>query len=618
MKPILLVAPYEDLYEQAKEIITKHNDLEIILAHLDEAVQIAQDGVNDGVEIIISRGGTQYTLEHCGLNVPIVEIPIAPYDMVSAIHKAKKYGKNICVIGFDNVIRGVEKLGSILDVNIMAYLVYSEVEAESAIRESIGIPIDVVLGGSLAEKLAKKFGIPTVKLETSSNVIEYSINEARKILLITRQEKEKAEQYKAILHYINEGIIAVDKCGIITIYNPAAEKIIGLDREFVFGKKIEAVIKNSKLIDLIKTNRPYLGQVHTYNNKLTLTNAVPINVNDEVVGAVATFEDVTKIQEYEHTIRTNLMKKGHVAKYNFSEILGKSTALLHAKDIALKYSKVDSTILIIGESGTGKEMFAQSIHLASSRQTRPFVAVNCAAIPINLLESELFGYEGGAFTGAKKEGKLGLFALAHGGTIFLDEIGEIPIELQARLLRVLQEREIRPIGADNVIPIDVRVIAATNRSLIEAVKSNKFRKDLYYRLNILKLVVPNLRDRKEDINLLCRYFLNKYTAKLNKQVEFSQDAFDILIEYPWPGNIRELQNMMERLSILCNQVITKKDILEMLDEYDTLLQKPEKPLKSIKKNLIIETLKECDGNRTLAAKKLKISRTQLWRYLKNN
>jgi len=617
-KPILLIAPPIQLYRLAKELTRQQEDVEVELAYLDQAVQVARDAVANGAEVIISRGGTYLQLERCGLPVPIVEIPVNPFDVLNAIHSAKKYGRNICIIGFANVIQGVERIGSILDLNIRTYLVSSEKEAVQCLDEAVPLGVDVVMGGSLAEKLAEKRGIPTLCLETSPDGIERSINEARRIVLVKRQEKEKAEQYRAILHYINEGIIAVDKSCEVTMFNRAAEKLIGIKSEEALGKNIKEVVGNNNFNEFIRQNSPQLGQLQTFHNTQILANSVPISVNGEVVGAVATFQNATKIQEYEHTIRADRMKKGHTAKYNFDDILGKSKVLLETKKVARQYAQVESTILITGESGTGKEMFAQSIHLLSSRRKGPFVAVNCAALPANLLESELFGYAGGAFSGAKKEGKLGLFAVAHGGTIFLDEIGEMPIELQARLLRVLQEKEIRPVGSDTVIPVDVRVFAATNKSLLEEIKMNRFRKDLYYRLNVLKLQIPGLRERREDIALLCDFFIKKYNFRLAKKLEISAEALRVLEGYPWPGNIRELQNTMERLTVTCDEkVIIPCHILPLLDEY-TVSAPHEKPLKNVQKKMILETLDQCSGNRTLTAKQLGISRVQLWRNLKDS
>ncbi|MHC1761066.1 MAG: sigma 54-interacting transcriptional regulator [Negativicutes bacterium] len=615
--PILLIAPFTQLYSLAEELIGQCDDIELELAYLDQAVQVAQRGVANGTEVIISRGGTFLNLEQCGVPVSLVEIPIDPFDVLNAVYHAKIYGRNIGIIGFANVIRGAERLGSILDLHVRTYLVTSEEEAVKCLDDAINFGIDVVLGGSLAEKLAKERGIPTVTLETSKEGIQRSVNEARRIVAVKRQEREKAEQYKTILHFINEGIIAVNKNYEVTIFNRAAESIIGLKCEAVMGKKINDVMGNADFSTLIRHNRPQLGQLLTFRSTPALTNSVPINVNGEMVGAVATLQNVTKIQEYEHTIRTTLIKKGHVAKFTFADILGNSKVLNEIKKIAWQYSQVESTILITGDSGTGKEMFAQSIHSASLRKRGPFVAINCAAIPANLLESELFGYSGGAFTGAKKEGMLGLFAIAHGGTIFLDEIGEIPTELQARLLRVLQEREIRPIGSDSIIPVDVRVIAATNKSLIEEVKSGKFRKDLYYRLNILALRIPSLCERRGDIALLCQYFINQHNIKLKKNLEISKEAFDIIEGYSWPGNVRELQNVLERLAVTSDGVIKPRQIMQVLDEYDKA-SPDEKPLKRVQKTLILATLAKCSGNRTLAAKQLGISRVQLWRCLKED
>jgi PAS domain S-box-containing protein len=619
VKPILLLAPYKEMVTLAEKVTAGAHDVEVRLGLLEQAVKIARDAEQMGVEAIISRGGTALAIQKANLTAPVVEIPVSPYDMLNALHRAKKFGKNVAVIGFDNIIRGVENLGPILDINIKIYHINNEEEANHYLEDVLKSKIDVLLGGTIAEDLAIKHGIPTVLLETGANAIEFSINEARKIVAVRRKEKEKTEQVKAILHYISEGVIAVDENGRVTTFNPAAERITGIRQTDILGKVITSVIENSKLIEVMKHGKPELGQLQTFGSTLGLTNRVPIMIKGKTVGAVATFEDVTKIQEYEEKIRSTLLAKGHIAKYSFSHILGRSKPLLEVKEKALKYAKVDSTILITGESGTGKEMFAQSIHTASRRNKGPFVAVNCAAIPENLLESELFGYEGGAFTGALKEGKKGLFTQAHGGTIFLDEVGEISFDLQARLLRVLQEREVRPLGSDKVIPIDVRVIAATNKNLLEEVNSGRFRRDLYYRLNILNLRIPTLRERKADIGLLCHEFIKKASFKLLKEIKFSNEALDELINYSWPGNIRELENVMERLAVLCETTVTKAQVREILEEHcHSITREGKSLLKEIEEDIILKTLEECQGNRTLTAKKLGISRTQLWRFLKKH
>ncbi len=293
------------------------------------------------------------------------------------------------------------------------------------------------------------------------------------------------------------------------------------------------------------------------------------------------------------------------------------------------YAEVDSTVLIMGETGTGKELFAQSIHNYSLRADKPFVAVNCAALPENLLESELFGYVEGAFTGARKGGKTGLFELAHGGTVFLDEISEMTPNLQARFLRVLQEKEVVRIGDDKIIPVDVRVIAATNRDLYEYVDEGKFREDLFYRLCVLRLDIPPLRERKDDIYELVLFFLELKSKTLNKKTpKLSQNIIEKLVNYDWPGNVRQLENLIERCIVISNEKEINDEILsEAL--FITPSYKPIKDknisesannsidvLKNIENDTIKKVLQETNGNKKLAAEKLGISVTTLWRRLK--
>jgi transcriptional regulator with PAS, ATPase and Fis domain len=298
------------------------------------------------------------------------------------------------------------------------------------------------------------------------------------------------------------------------------------------------------------------------------------------------------------------------------DIIGESRALKRSKMLARKYAAVDATVLITGESGTGKEMFAQSIHNLSGRKNGPFVAVNCATIPENLLESELFGYEEGAFTGARKNGKAGLFTIAHRGTIFLDEITEISFILQARLLRVIQEKEVIPLGSEKIIPIDIRIIAATNRNLLEEVKNGNFRRDLYFRLSILNLKIPPLISRNRDLRLLAKFFIKTYNEKLNKNLTLNEKALSLLENYNWPGNIRELENVIERLCVISESKIREQDVREIIDELSIQEGNSDPSIQQITQSHILKTLASFNGNRGLTAKQLGISRSSLWRRLK--
>lgn len=328
-------------------------------------------------------------------------------------------------------------------------------------------------------------------------------------------------------------------------------------------------------------------------------------------------KNTDRIMEEESKIRRDLVEKGLTAKYSFRDILGHSAAIVDNISMAERYSKVNSNVLIIGETGTGKELFAHSIHQMSKRSHQPFVAINCAALPENLLESELFGYEAGAFSGAVKGGKIGLFELAHKGTIFLDEIGEIPIALQAKLLRVLQEKEIRRIGSTSVHPVDVRVISATNINIEEKIREGQFRSDLYYRLNLLDIYIPPLRERKEDIQELVDAYLARFACEMEKSIPtVTPGAARILQEHSWYGNVRELRNICERLTVLNDTNMISEDLLRQLK----IFQNRELSCSGQKReddgtDSVYERLKPKKKKKDLA-EELGVSRTTLWRMAK--
>jgi transcriptional regulator with PAS, ATPase and Fis domain len=343
-------------------------------------------------------------------------------------------------------------------------------------------------------------------------------------------------------------------------------------------------------------------------------------VSQNIIGAIIAFQDITRIQEIEANIRNKVLAKKMNAKYTFTDILGNSSAMHEAKRISQEISQVDATVLISGESGTGKELFAQSIHNQSHRKNGPFVAVNCAALPPNLLESELFGYVEGAFTGATKKGKQGLFEMAHHGTIFLDEISEMDKYGQSRLLRVLQEKQVMRLGDDKYIPVDVRIIAATNKNLKQLVDEGVFRQDLFYRLKVLTILLPPLRKRLGDIKTLAEYFLALYNHRHNRKINLSPDAVSYLNAYDWPGNIRELMHFIERLVIICSETTVTKEVLkkyweeeEIEGEAPAAIFWPAQPEEA----KILSALSESNSNISKAALLLGMDRSTLYRKLKN-
>jgi transcriptional regulator with PAS, ATPase and Fis domain len=385
-------------------------------------------------------------------------------------------------------------------------------------------------------------------------------------------------KFEALLGIMNQGIIITNSNGLVYSYNKSAENIIGYREEIVVGCNSIKVLPEIPYSQVLRTCKPIRNHLVNINGQDIALTIAPIMNGDILNGAVAVINRFTDIEKNQHKLRQQLINKGHEAKYTFDYIRGKSNSIKNTIDIAKRMAQSNSSVLITGESGTGKELFAQAIHNESPRRSYQFVAVNCAALPENLLESELFGYEGGAFTGAKKEGKLGLFELAHRGTIFLDEIGEMPNKLQSRLLRVLQERKVMRIGGDSLIDIDVRIIAATNRDLKQLVKMKRFRNDLYFRLNVLPLKIPGLKHRKEDVLLL----IDEFKKEFNTDFSLSKEAKYKFLNHSWEGNIRELKNYVEYLANLRKQIIYPKDL-----PFDTdLYNRSNYDLKSEEKKII--------------------------------
>lgn len=376
------------------------------------------------------------------------------------------------------------------------------------------------------------------------------------LALILNKTNRFESQLNVMLDSTDDGIIELDESGNIVLCNKNALKIINLERENVINRKGKDLLPNIQLEKILENKEIIKDELVKINNKILITTVYPIMHSEKFYGTVVNIKEFDEVEKKQHKIRKKLIGKGHRAKYTFNDIVGNSELINECKSIAKRMAKSNSSILITGETGTGKELFAQAIHNESKRKFHQFVAVNCGALPVSILESELFGYEEGAFTGARKGGKLGLFELAHKGTIFLDEIGEMPLNLQMKLLRVLQEKEIMRIGSDRVINIDIRVITATNKNLDKLIEENKFREDLYYRLKVLPLKIPPLRIRPEDIFSLINYYKNKF----NGSFKLNNEAKDVLLKYNWKGNIRELRNFVEYFINLDKDIIEVKDI----------------------------------------------------------
>lgn len=431
------------------------------------------------------------------------------------------------------------------------------------------------------------------------------------------------EQKNKIIDSIDEGIIAVDKQGRITQVNKVSCRLLGLTENRALDQDIRSILgsQNSELLQICLENQEVTYQPVTLFNILSQNKFQCTVISRSIkaedggnLGMVILLNEIQTVRKLAKQMLTNQ------ARFTFEDLKGKDPRFLHTIEIARSAANSNSSVLLMGESGTGKEIFAQSIHNASSRRDGPFLAINCSGIPRDLIASELFGYAEGAFTGAKKGGNPGKFELADGGTLFLDEIGDMPLELQAMLLRVIEEKRIMRIGSGEYIPVDVRIISATNKNLWQEVKKGSFRDDLFYRLNVLTINMIPLRDRKDDIILLTYIFLDKFSRQQNKIIKnISPDCIEFLKSYSWPGNVRELQNLLERIvNTIASDTITFdllpeeiKTVCPIKKESDNLTA-----IENNEKDIISILLKKHDFNISRVSRELKIARTTLYRKIK--
>ncbi|WP_286228563.1 sigma-54 interaction domain-containing protein [Neobacillus mesonae] len=448
-----------------------------------------------------------------------------------------------------------------------------------------------------------------------------------------QRENKKIGWLEGIIEAVHDGILVIDRDGIVQLINEEYTNITGVKREQIIGKTLVEVRPGAQLPTVLKTGKVMEGVFRKEKGMEYVVDMAPIYENSEIIGAVSICKSIPELYELSKELkkskqRVNQLEKAvgliHRARYTFSDIIGGNTHLRKLIHQAKKISTSNLSILITGESGTGKELFAQAIHQESTRNAQPFVPVNCAAIPSALLESELFGYEEGAFTNSKKEGKMGLFELANSGTLFLDEIGDMPLDLQAKLLRVLQEGTFRKIGGLKEQQIDVRIIAATNKDLLNMVQRERFREDLYYRINTVHLPIPSLRQRKDDIPEIVASIIRN--QKHIREFQIEEDVINILTEYDWPGNIRELKNTINyAVNMTDNDSITYEHLPETIKVH--FLHKKTKTIppqslealiKETERKAIMDTLKETGVSvkgKKEAANKLGISLASLYNKL---
>jgi len=580
-----------------------------LVEKVDIEALVASDFENN---IVIARGISYTILSKKFKHARAIELAVTGYDIMRGIQECQKkyHAKNIAVMLSESIVVEKEFIENILNVKLSVFVVKDHAHVEEVLKIAKGMEIDAVLGGLTVYRKGMQEGMNCVRITVGYEAHKIAIYEAFSVANAIIEERKKGELFKIILGNANDGILAVDNKGVITAYNEAVLKILNIsdNKRVIVGENISTVVPKLDNRQLLSNEVQEVNLLEDINSKMIVINTKKIKVDKKILGTVLFIQHVDKLQKNEIEIRQKLSKKGLVAKYDFDDILGNSDGIAKTISIAQKYANANANVLVIGETGTGKELFAQSIHKKSKRKNQPFVAINCAALPEQLLESELFGYVEGAFTGATKGGKVGLFELAHKGTLFLDEIAELPLGLQAKLLRVLQEQEIRKLGDDKIIPVDVRIIAAANVDLRQKVEENKFRQDLLYRLDILRLHIPALRYRKSDIKEITKAFLADYEDRGQLPIHMTDEAILELIKHDWPGNIRELRNICERLIVLSSDnQITASEVREIFDCLPNAMDKTDNPKETKKTKKL--TKKEM-------AEMLGISRTTLWRKVK--
>lgn len=585
----------------------------------------------DGADAILCSGASAEFLRK-KVSTLILPFRMGEYDLIRALNVAKERGTKAGIMVHQRTLTELEHLTSLFTVEVRQSVYTSFEDAQDKVNALVEDGCHVIIGSHTVVELAERAGAVGV-FAVNADAVRKTIDEALAICESRVQQLQTQQRTLAALQHLNEGVIGVDNDLRVFSVNTSMNKLLPKAHQITIGDDVRQAFPSLNLWPVINSGNVISSQLFSVGNESLSLSISPILEDDNVQGAIVTCQKVKELQRAERHIRAQSRPSQFVAKYQFSDIIGDHPAFAEMVKLAMLYARSDSTVLISGESGTGKEMFAQSIHNESNRSEMPFVAVNCAAFPESLLESELFGYEEGAFTGTRKGGKSGIFENAHNGTIFLDEIGDMPIHLQTRMLRVLQEREVLRLGATEPTPINIRVIAATHRDLSELIGLRAFREDLFFRLNTLSLSVPPLRERASDIPILSKAILRRIAERAESDdvqaAGLLNSMMPGLIGHIWKGNIRELENIIERAYLVSRmpEGLSSRSLLfpelqaSSIEHFSKGQSSRPASLSALTKATevaqIREVLKANDGDMGRTAKELGISRSTLWRRLKN-
>jgi len=621
---------FKHLYEKLDCVfIYRVGALEYAIGH---AVELQE---TQKVDAIISGAATIPIIADY-VDIPVIPLHIKNYDLVKAFHKAHMLTDKIAYLEFRENLRHYDfnQVVEILGYEIRRYQFQQMKNAEKVVNHAVANGCKVIVTtGNVTYAYAKDQNLEAIMVLPDEREFVSAVGVAKNMIRDRKKEGERNRWLNEIVHTSAQGIITIDNNEHITVINAAAENMLNLLKRNIVGQNINSFHNTSPLLEkVLAVGNGDMETIQDGENEYIVSKIDLTSDDDQTayLGSIFKINELKNIQCMEMSARKKISETGFIAHNTFQDIVGTSPAIKRAKDIAKRYSQTDSIILINGETGSGKELFAQSIHNYSIWKNGPFVAINCSTLSANLLESELFGYDDGAFTGAKKGGRPGLFEIAHNGTFFLDEIGEIPLQLQAKLLRVLQERCVMRIGGSKNIPVKVRIILATNRDLYAEVKAKRFREDLYYRINVLNLRLPPLRERKKDIPPIVQSIIKSIKSAGNVNPYISSEVVATFMRYDWFGNVRELSNFVERLTALnMNDIRSVNKMLDELIAANTPDIQPEcpkadsshltvaiGPMREMEKEIIKKLYEYYGGNKRKVESALEMSSTTLWRRFK--
>lgn len=598
------------------------NSVSVHDGHLRVALQRARILESAGVDVLVARGTSAESIIRSNVRTPLVEIPVSGQDLAKALNDAKSLTgmphPRIALLAYAALPSDLEVFAGLLGISLTVYPIRGdENKILEQVRRAKADGAHIVVAGSVTAGIAAKAGMLSMPLDSGEASLRAALLDAKKIAYARKIEKAQVQRFKAVLETSRDGVLVIDEIGRVMLANASVRPILRLSAP-PEGKAISDILLADSIRKCLSDGIPVLDEIVQFGDTPLLCSVTPTKLDNYVTGAVVVLQPIGAITALEAKIRKNLLAKGLVSQYSFNDILGVSPQMKKAVARARQFASTDSTVLLCGETGTGKELFAQAIHNASPRRNGPLVAVNCAALPPALLESELFGYEEGAFTGARRKGKPGLFELAHGGSIFLDEISEMDHYGQTRLLRVIQERVSMRLGGDKYIPVAARVIAASNRDLRAEVRAGRFREDLFYRLNVLSLVIPPLRERSGDVPHLAEHFATDEKKIYNHVLRLPPTVLERLAAHDWPGNVRELATVIERAALISEtDTVTLACIEEALALEECSRETTRQPVQEgVEERQIVNALDQAGGSLHKAAAILGMHRSTLHRKMR--